>query len=190
MLFFEEARARAEIEHKAHPNDAQVLTRWGGALLELAHFRQGPEAVDMIEEAVQKFEQALAINPKKHDALWCLGNALTSQGFLFPEAEDAMRYFDEAKSCFRRALAEEPNNEIYRKALEMTDKAPGLHAELQRQLAEQAAQQQAYQSGMGHMGGGGRAGSENDFWWDVAGWVTFGTVALSWLVMAQMQSPP
>ena len=56
MLFFEDARARAEAEHKQNPKDAQVLTRWGGALLELAHFRQGPEAVDMIEEAVQKFE--------------------------------------------------------------------------------------------------------------------------------------
>ena len=30
-----------------------------------------------------------------------------------------------------------PYDEIYKKALEMTDKAPGLHAELQKQLAEQ-----------------------------------------------------
>ena len=28
----------------------QALTRWGGALLELAHFRQGPEAYGMIQE--------------------------------------------------------------------------------------------------------------------------------------------
>ena len=140
MQFFEQARARAEQDHKANPSDAQVLTRWGGALLELAHFKQGPEAVQMIELAVSKFEAALAINPKKHDALWCLGNALTSQGFLFQEAERAGDFFDKAKTCFQRALNEEPTNEIYKKALEMTDKAPGLHAELQRQLAEQQAQ--------------------------------------------------
>lgn len=29
---------------------AQALTKWGGALLELAHFRQGGEAAEMIEE--------------------------------------------------------------------------------------------------------------------------------------------
>jgi hypothetical protein len=35
----------------------QALTKWGGALLELAHFRQGEEAYGMIEEAISKFEQ-------------------------------------------------------------------------------------------------------------------------------------
>ena len=142
MQFFEQARARAEQDHKANPSDAQVLTRWGGALLELAHFKQGPEAVQMIELAVSKFEAALAINPKKHDALWCLGNALTSQGFLFQEAERAGDFFDKAKTCFQRALNEVPTNEIYKKALEMTEQGAGLHAELQRQLAEQQAQQE------------------------------------------------
>ena len=78
----------------------------------------------MIELAIAKFQAALDIEPKKHDALWCLGNALTSQGFLFQEAQKACSHFDEAKTCFQRALNEEPTNEIYRKALEMTDKAP------------------------------------------------------------------
>ena len=39
------------------PGPPQALTKWGGALLELAHFRQGNEAYDMIEEAIAKFEQ-------------------------------------------------------------------------------------------------------------------------------------
>ena len=29
----------------------QAIIRWGGALLELAHFRQGEEAYEMIEQA-------------------------------------------------------------------------------------------------------------------------------------------
>jgi tetratricopeptide (TPR) repeat protein len=187
MQFFEQARARAEQDHKANPSDAQVLTRWGGALLELAHFKQGPEAVEMIELAVSKFEAALAINPKKHDALWCLGNALTSQGFLFQEAERAGEFFDKAKVCFQRALSEEPTNEIYKKALEMTDKAPGLHAELQRQLAEQQAQQEAARAAQMGARGAYAGASGDDFWYDVGGWVCFAGIALSWVVMLSRQ---
>ena len=31
------------------PNFVQALVRWGGALLELAHYKQGSESVDMIQ---------------------------------------------------------------------------------------------------------------------------------------------
>lgn len=36
--------------HCASALPVQALTKWGGALLELAHFRQGGEAAEMIEE--------------------------------------------------------------------------------------------------------------------------------------------
>lgn len=51
MIFFEQAKEQAEGEVEKNPNDTSALTRWGGALLELAHFRQGHEAFDMIEQA-------------------------------------------------------------------------------------------------------------------------------------------
>jgi tetratricopeptide (TPR) repeat protein len=182
MVFFEEARKLAESDHDKDPADAQVLTRWGGALLELAHFRHGSDAVEMIELAVGKFEAALKINPKKHDALWCLGNALTSQGFLFKDQIKAEEFFDEAKSCFQRALNEEPTNDIYRKALEMTDKAPGLHAELQRQMDEQM-QEDTERPPQSHAGSHAKKRVSSESWYDVGGWICFAGIALSWVML-------
>lgn len=162
----------------------QALTKWGGALLELAHFRQGEEAYDMIDDAIKKFEAALAIDDKRHDALWCLGNAFTSQGFLSANAETAGKFFTKAGDAFKRAVEHEPNNDSYRRALEMSSKAPQLYEELQKQL-------QAAAVGSGAIGGGssssrGSASGEKtqgqgqkekglssigDFWYDAAGWV-------------------
>jgi hypothetical protein len=70
---------------------------------------------------------AIALNPKKHDALWCLGNAYTSQGFMYADVARAAHFFEQARVVFQRALDEEPRNETYKKALEMTQKAPYLH---------------------------------------------------------------
>ncbi|KDD75694.1 plant specific mitochondrial import receptor subunit TOM20, partial [Helicosporidium sp. ATCC 50920] len=104
IMFFEQAREQAAADHARSPRDALTLTKWGGALLELAHFRQGGEAHSMIEEAVDKFEQALRLE-ERHDTLWCLGNAFTSQGFLSAQAPTAVEHFDKAAECFRKALA-------------------------------------------------------------------------------------
>lgn len=185
LMFFEQAREQAEREFKANNQDAMALTKWGGALLELAHFRQGNEAYDMIEEAIAKFEQALAIDARRHDALWCLGNAYTSQGFLSADASSANEYFDKAGECFRKAVDLEPGNDSYRRALEMSGKAPQLYQELQRQL-------QAASAGGSPRASEGRAAAASkqqkplisDFWYDVAGWVclvgiVFGVAALS-----------
>jgi len=188
MIFFEEACQRAESDHDKDPTDAQVLTRWGGALLELAHFRNGSDAVEMIERAVKKFDAALKINPRKHDALWCLGNALTSQGFLFREQSKAEEYFNKAKSCFQRALNEEPTNEIYKKALEMTDKAPGLHAELQRQLAEQELEQNKVRRPQSSAGSTTEASVSSEWFYDISGWVCFAGIALSWAMLQREQN--
>ena len=105
--------------------------------MELAHLKQGHESIVCIEEAVERIEQALKIDPRKHEALWCLGNAYTSQGFLHASVEKAQDFFDRASDCFRKACKEDPNNEVYKKALEMNSKAPQLHAQIQKQLQQQ-----------------------------------------------------
>eukprot|EP00887_Chlorella_sp_A99_P002576 scaffold6.g2576.t1 len=186
LMFFEQAKDQAEREFKANNKDALALTKWGGALLELAHFKQGNNAYEMIEEAISKFEGALALDARRHDALWCLGNAYTSQGFLSPDAAAAAEYFDKAGGCFKKAVEQDPTNDSYRRALDMSSKAPQLYQELQRQLA---AQHGGSPRGAGEGGRGGATAQKkkpliSDFWYDVGGWVVLvglglGLVALS-----------
>ncbi|KAG6542163.1 hypothetical protein Mapa_016395 [Marchantia paleacea] len=191
LMLFEQTREKAASEYLRSPNDPDNLTRWGGALLELAHFRQGQESADMIQEAVSKFEEALRIAPKKHDTLWCLGNAHTSQGFLFSDADKANDYFQQAARCFQLALDEDPHNELYHKGIEMTTKAPSLHQELQRQLATQMA---SYQASQGHSGGPSKASKkkkkDNDFKYDVMGWIVLSVGIVAWMSFAKSAPPP
>jgi len=159
-------------------------------LLELAHFRQGHEAYAMIEDAIAKFKQAIELDPEnRHDALWCLGNAYTSQGFLSANAEVSAEFFTKAGDCFEKAAAMDPSNESYKRALEMSSKAPQLYAELQKQL--EAANESAMLSDRVEKKKSGMkkaTGSSGGYWsdttYDVLGWATlvaigFGIAAIS-----------
>jgi len=46
---------------------------------------------------------------------------------MYADVARAAHFFDQARVVFQRALDEEPRNETYKKALEMTLKAPYLH---------------------------------------------------------------
>eukprot|EP00249_Psilotum_nudum_P011232 c23041_g1_i1 orf=338-976(-) len=194
LVFFESTREKAESDYLRSPHDAEVLTRWGGALLELAQFRQGQQSIDMVADAVSKFEEALRISPKRPDTLWCLGNAHTSQGFLVTETEKAKEYFKKASLCFQQAFDEEPHNELYQKSLEMSDKAPALHIELQKQLNAQAILGAPSGSTIGGTSKGSKKKKKknSDFKYDVLGWIVLAVGVVVWAGMAKssMQAAP
>ena len=145
----------------------------------------------MIEDAIAKFKQAIELDPEnRHDALWCLGNAYTSQGFLSANAEVSAEFFSNAGECFEKAVAMDPGNESYKRALEMSSKAPQLYAELQKQLeaANENAMLSAGERGDKKMAKDGSDGSGVMYWsdttYDALGWlclvgIGFGIAALS-----------
>lgn len=65
---------------------------------------QTPQLLYFSVDAIDKLEKALVVDPSKHDALWCLGNAYTSSAFLIPNLEDARGYFDKATQYFEQAF--------------------------------------------------------------------------------------
>ncbi|KVI09826.1 Plant specific mitochondrial import receptor subunit TOM20 [Cynara cardunculus var. scolymus] len=106
LVLFEHARRSAEATYAKNPHNAENLTRWGGALLELSSFQSIEESKSMIKDAISKLDEALLIDPKRHDALWCMGNAQTSYAFLTPDRDEAKGYFDAAHTYFQKAIDE------------------------------------------------------------------------------------
>ncbi|XP_019184123.1 PREDICTED: mitochondrial import receptor subunit TOM20-like isoform X1 [Ipomoea nil] len=192
LLFFEHARKTAEAAYEKNPLDADNLTRWGGALLELSQFQPVPESKQMILDSISKLEEALDINPQKHDAVWCLGNAHTSHAFLTPDQDEAKVYFDKATLCFERAVEADPANDLYRKSLEVAAKAPELHTEIHKHGSMQQA--------MGQMGPGPSTSTStkqtaknkksSDLKYDIFGWIILAVGIVAWVGFAKSQVPP
>ena len=52
LTFFEQAREQAEQDLAVNPENVSALVRLGGALMETSHYRQGREAVVMMEQVI------------------------------------------------------------------------------------------------------------------------------------------
>lgn len=76
--------------------------------------------------------EALLIYPKKHDALWCIGDAHTSYGVLTPDQTEARDHFEKATLLFQQALEEQPENDHYARSLELASKGPELNTEVHK----------------------------------------------------------
>lgn len=187
LLFFEHARKTAEANYAKNPLDAENLTRWGGALVELAQFQSVSDSKKMLLDAISKLEEAILVDPKKHEAIWCLGNAHTSYAFLTPEQDEAREYFNKAAQYFQQAVDEEPGNELYQKSLEVAAKAPELHSEVHKHgLGQQM-------TGTGPSTSSGSKSSKkkksSDFKYDVFGWIILAVGIVAWVGFAKSQLP-
>ncbi|RWR87053.1 mitochondrial import receptor subunit TOM20-like protein [Cinnamomum micranthum f. kanehirae] len=183
LLFFEHTRKTAESNYAKNPLDADNLTRWGGALIELSQFQNGPDCMKMISDGILKLEEALKVDPKKHDTLWCLGNALTSQAFLTPDIDAANVIFKQAAVLFQKAVDEDPGNDLYLKSLEVAAKAPELHLEIQRQGFNQPTAAAPNAKGL-------KKKKESDLKYDILGWIVLAVGIVAWLGMAKSHVPP
>ncbi|KAK2389284.1 hypothetical protein P8452_27034 [Trifolium repens] len=187
LLLSEHNRKTAEQNYAKNPLDADNLTKWGEALIEMSAFQNPGDSKKMIEDALSKLEEALQIDPTKHYTLWCMGNANTSCAFLTPDIDDAKVYFDAAFKYFQKALDVDPENGLYQQSLKIALKGPELHTEIQRQ-------------GLGQMSQGGSSASSkeqvskkkksNDFKYDMLGWFILAAGIVAWVGMAKSHVPP
>ncbi|XP_010927736.1 mitochondrial import receptor subunit TOM20 [Elaeis guineensis] len=192
LVFFEHARNSAEAAYAKNPLDADNLTRWGGALLELSQFQTGDDCIKMVKDGVSRLEEALEVNPRKHETLWCLGNAHTSHAFYTPDHEQAKVYFEKAKKCFEQAVEEDPENELYLKSLDLSAKAPELHLEIQRQLASQQTSAGVSSTGASSTSNAkvAKKKKSSDLKYDILGWVILAVGIVAWVGMAKSHTPP
>ncbi|CAN6824008.1 unnamed protein product [Brassica oleracea] len=194
VFLFDHLRKGCEAQYAKDPLDSDNLLKWAGSLIELAQFQTVPDAKVMLNDAISKLEEVLTLSPGKHQALWCLGNAYTTQAFLFPDADVAKGHFDKAVDYLQRAENEDPGNEIYRKALDVAIGGP----EILMELKQNGMMQQA----LGGGGGGPSASSNasgskkikkkknNDFRYDVCGWIILACGIVAWVGMAKALGPP
>ncbi|KAL9454387.1 hypothetical protein AB3S75_009889 [Citrus x aurantiifolia] len=191
LLFFEHARKTAEAAYAKDPLDADNLTRWGGALLELSQFQTVPDSKKMILDAISKLEEALMVSPNRHDTLWCLGNAHTSHAFLTPDQDEAKEYFNKATLYFQQAVDEEPSNELYQKSLEVAAKAPELHMEIHKHGLGQ--QTMGASTGPSSTSSGAKTSKKkksSDLKYDIFGWVILAVGIVAWVGFAKSHMPP
>ncbi|KAL3526185.1 hypothetical protein ACH5RR_014557 [Cinchona calisaya] len=189
LLYFDGTRRQAEEKYAENPYDADNLTKWGGALLELSQFQSVPESKKMILEAISKLEEALLVNPKSPETLWVLGNAFTSQAFMTSDEEEARVFFEKSTMYFQQAANEDPSNELYRKSLEVAAKAPELHKEIHKHGSLQQAMSSAPSTSTGTKPSAKKKTS-NDLKYDIFGWVILAVGIVAWLGFARSHVPP
>ncbi|KAK4410008.1 Mitochondrial import receptor subunit TOM20 [Sesamum angolense] len=186
LLFFEHARRTAEATYAKNPLDADM----GRSLARIVAVSERSGFQEDVQDAIEKLEEALVIDPTKHDALWCLGNAYTSNAFLIPDLDEAKGYFDKATHYFEQAYEVEPQNELYKKSLEVASKAPELHVEIHKHGLAQQAMGQGPSSSSSTKQQTSKKSKSSDLKYDIFGWIILAVGIVAWVGFAKSNMPP
>ncbi|KAK8331521.1 hypothetical protein V6Z11_A10G080600 [Gossypium hirsutum] len=176
LLFFDQARKISEANYTSDPNDADNLTRWAESLLELSQCQCPQDSLKMIQDAIVKLEQALSINPRKHETLWCLGNAQTSLVFLTKTEDEARPYFKQAAKYFLQAVDEAPklHREILKHGLDQQIVGVGPSTATSSSSAKDAK----------------KGKKSYNLKYDIVGWIVLAIGIVVWVGFAKSQMPP
>ncbi|XVF02750.1 hypothetical protein REPUB_Repub04eG0200700 [Reevesia pubescens] len=188
LLLAEHTRKTSELNYAKDPLDAENLAKWGGALLELAQFQTVSDAKNMINDSISKLDEALMINPSKHETLWFMGNAYSTSAFMNPDLDEAKVSFEKAALFFQRAVDADPGNELYQKSLEVAAKAPELHMEFQKAAASQQSIGEA--SSASSATDAAKKKKSSDLKYDIFGWIILAVGIVAWVGMAKSNVPP
>ncbi|KAI9080874.1 hypothetical protein K1719_037183 [Acacia pycnantha] len=183
-LLSERNSKNAEANYEKNLHEAEILTKWGGALLELSQCQNPSESKRMINDAISHLKEALLISPTKHDTLWYLGNAHKSLAFLTPDLDEAKNYFDKAYECLKKAIEQDPENELYKKSLEIIVKAPELHIKINKKGFDQEQSSQSSASPNGKESKR-QESSDCDLKYDIFGWIILAMYMAAWVKMAK-----
>ncbi|TYI05357.1 hypothetical protein ES332_A10G082700v1 [Gossypium tomentosum] len=187
LLFFDQARKISEANYTSDPNDADNLTRWAESLLELSQCQCPQDSLKMIQ-----VRAGIVYKPRKHETLWCLGNAQTSLVFLTKTEDEARPYFKQAAKYFLQAVDEDPTNEVYLKSLEISSKAPKLHREiLKHGLDQQIVGVGPSTATSSSSAKDAKKGKKSyNLKYDIVGWIVLAIGIVVWVGFAKSQMPP
>ncbi|GER38911.1 mitochondrial import receptor subunit TOM20 [Striga asiatica] len=158
-------------------------------ILYFEHTRRTAEATYAKNPLDADLEEAVVVNPAKHDALWNLGNAYTSSAFMIPDLDEAKVSFDKAAQCYEQASALEPKNDLYKKSLEVSAKAPQLHEEFHKHAQLQAMGPDPSSSTSTRQQSVKKSKS-SDLKYDICGWIILAVGIVAWVGFAKANMPP
>ncbi|KAI3812420.1 hypothetical protein L1987_17128 [Smallanthus sonchifolius] len=118
------------------------------------------------------------------------GDALTANGFLNPDLDEAQIQFEQAAECFQKAVDQCPECEHYLQSLANTSKVTDLHNEIHKKGVLNQTQQS--------LGGGSAASSKSkksaknkssDLTYDICGWIILAVGVIALVSMIKSHVP-